>query len=401
MSKHASTFDLADVKPFAIPAAVRTFFVVAAVVGAGIFVLGAFRAPERAWPNFLVNYFYFLVLGLAGAFFVALQHITNAYWSVTVRRLAESLISYLPVALLLAAVLFTGRQYIYSWAHVNGGGEGHNLLALKAPYLNSKFFAMRLIVIFVLWLALSLKMRSNSLKQDTSGDERLTLSNIKLSAAFLPLFGLTFTAFSFDLIMSLEPTWYSTIFGIYCFAGLFFGGLALLALMGVYGRRIGVFSDRVLNRNHLHDVGKLMFAFTVFWAYIMFSQLMLQWYANLPEETQYYMRRFHGGWWPYAIVLFALHFVVPFFALLPREAKRKERSLGIMAILMLIAQWMEAYFLVMPVFFPEGPRFGWIEAGTLLGFLGIFALSVTTFLSRVPCVPVRDPRLRECLSHSQ
>lgn len=385
---------------FRISPTAKMIFGACAALGIASFVLAVFKSPERAWPNFLLNYFFFLLLGLSGAFFTALQHITNAYWSVTARRLAEGLMSYLPVALVLAFVLLAGSHHLYEWTH-HDAVMNDPLLKLKSGYLNPTFFTIRILVFFTIWVGLGLWMRKNSLAQDSSGEARFTLSNIRLSALFIPAFAISFTLMSFDLVMSLEPHWFSTIFGIYCFAGLFYSGLSLLAVLMISGRRSGLFTDDILNENHLHDVGKLMFAFTVFWGYIMFSQLMLQWYANLPEETPYYIRRFYGGWWPFGIALFIAHFIIPFFGLLPREAKRSQCYLKNMAIFMLFSQWLDSYYLVMPVFFKEGPVFGWIEIGTFLGFFGIFAISVGRFLEKVPAIPVKDPRLMECLGHTQ
>ncbi|MEW6055189.1 MAG: hypothetical protein AB1540_01130 [Bdellovibrionota bacterium] len=400
MTHHTHTLEVKNPGPYRFSSTLKMVFGICALVGIASIVAGLATAPERAWPNFLLNYFYFLLLGLSGAFFVALQHITNAYWSVTVRRLAEGLTAYLPVAFVLGLVLLFGLHNLYEWTHHDVVVKDR-ILSQKMGYLNTTFFAIRLVGAFAIWILFTLLMRRNSLAQDSSGDHKFTLSNIKLSAVFLPLFGLSFTMMSFDLVMSLEPHWFSTIFGIYCFSGLFFSGLSLLSLLVIYGRKQGVFANNLVNENHLHDIGKLMFGFTVFWAYIGFSQLMLQWYANLPEETSYYIRRFHGGWWPFSIFLFVIHFVVPFFGLLPREAKRCESYLKAMAVLMLVAQWFDAYYLVMPVFFKEGPVFGWIEVGTFLGFLGVFAITVGRFLEKVPAVPVKDPRLVQCVAHSQ
>lgn len=389
-----------NIGSFRISSTLKTLFGVCAVLGIVTFAAAVNVAPERAWPSFLTNYFYFLMLGLSGAFFTALQHVTNAYWSVTVRRLAESLISYLPVAAVLGIVLFLGRHHLYEWTH-HDVVANDAVLKLKSTYLSSTSFGVRFAFFSAAWLLLAYTMRKNSLEQDKSGDPRLTLVNVRLSIAFLPIFAVAMSLTAVDTIMSLEPHWFSTMFGVYCFSGLFFSGLALLAVLMCAGRRQGLFNDNVVNANHLHDVGKLLFGFTVFWAYIMFDQLMLQWYANLPEETPYYIRRFHGGWWPFACVLFVAHFVIPFFGLLPREAKRSERYLLPMALFCLFAQWLDAYMLVMPPFFKEGPVFGWVEVGTALGFLGFFGISVGRFLEKVPAIAVKDPRLAECLAHTQ
>lgn len=400
MAHHTHLKEVRNPGPYRISPTAKMIFGGSVLVGLVTFAAAVNIDPHRAWPNFLLNYFFFMALGLSGAFFTAVQHVTNAYWSVTVRRVAEGIMSYLWVALVLGIVLFFGRHHLWEWTEHSVVANDH-LLQMKQNYLNTGFFGVRLFGAILVWLAFGLAMRGNSLKQDSTGDERFTLSNVKLGTVFLPVFGITFTLVSFDLLMSLEPHWFSTIFGVYCFAGLFYSGLSLLAVLVIKGRRQGLFSRELVNENHLHDIGKLMFAFTVFWGYIMFSQLMLQWYANLPEETTYYMRRFSGSWWPFSNVLFLAHFVIPFFGLLPREFKRSESYLSRMAIFMLFAQWLDVYYMVMPPFFPQGPVFGWIEIGTFLGFLGLFGISVGRFLEKVPAIPLKDPRLEPCLEHSQ
>src|SRR5690606_22754739 len=202
-------------------------------------------------------------------------------------------------------------------------------------------FIIRNLIALGIWMFFSWKLIGNSLLQDTrQGDYSINLKNRVLAPIFLILFAITYTMVSFDQIMSLDPHWFSTIFGVYCFAGLFYTNLALTALVSIYLKRKGLL-EGIVNENHLHDLGKFMFAFTVFWAYIGFSQFMLIWYANLPEETGYYLRRFDGGWMNVSIFLLVGKFMVPFFALLPREAKRSERRLILVGLWMLVAQWID------------------------------------------------------------
>ncbi len=387
----------------------KMFFTISALLGGALFAFALYSNPTRAWPNYLLNFFFFMGLAAFGSFFTALHHITNSFWSVTVRRLAEGLMSYIPVALVLAVILFFGREHLYVWTSHHAASQlnehSQHLLHGKSGYLNNGFFGIRLFGFLLLWVLVGFKMRSNSLAQDQNGDHKYTLSNIKLACVYIPLFALTFSFVSYDLIMSLEPTWFSTIFGVYCFSGIMFSGYSLLAILLIQGRRNGIFSDQIVNVNHLHDVGKMMFTFTVFWTYIMFSQLMLMWYANLPEETPYFIRRFHGnvstGWWGVFVLLLLLHFVVPFLALASRDFKRNQNHLYRMAILMMFAQWLDVYFMVMPVFFESGPVFGWIELSAIVTFIGIFGLSIGRFLEKVPAIPYQDPRLARCLAHNQ
>ncbi len=392
---------LAKVGSFSTSATTKALFGVSALIGLVLTALAIKSDPTRAWSNYLINFFFFISLALCGAFFMALQHVTNSYWSVTVRRVAEALVSYLVPGVLLGLVLFFfGKHYLYEWSH-HEEMLHDPILALKASYLNSGAVLFRYVVFGAISIGLSFWIRSNSLQQDVSGDKKITLKNIKLSTVFIPLFAFSYSLMAVDFLMALEPHWFSTIYGVYCFAGLFYSGLALIAFLVIRGRQSGVFSELVVNDNHVHDIGKLMFGFTVFWAYIFFSQFMLQWYANIPEEITYYLRRSDGGWFKYGFMLVLVHFVIPFFALLPRQAKRCASYLSKIAVFMLITQWLDVYYLVMPVFFKSGPVFGWIEVGTFLLFFGIFGISVGRFLEKNKMVPVKDPRIEACLRHAQ
>lgn len=409
MGHTTTTTEIKNPGSYQFGAGVKMFFILATLVGGALFAFALFSNPERAWPNYLINFFFFMGLAAFGSFFVALQHITNAFWSVTVRRIAEGLMSFIPIALVLAVILYLGREHLFLWTTHSGieklDHHSQHLLHGKAPYLNNTFFAIRLIGFLALWALVGFKMRSNSLAQDNNGDHKFTLSNIKLACFYIPLFAVTFSLISFDLLMSLQPTWFSTIFGVYTFAGIMFSGFSLMAILLIKGKRSGLFTDQLVNLNHLHDVGKFMFTFTVFWTYIMFSQLMLMWYANLPEETPYYISRFKGsltnGWWGVFVFLLVIHFIVPFLALVSRDFKRKPNHLYRMAWLMMFAQWLDVYLMVMPVFHSNGPVFGWIEISGIIAFTGVFGLSISRFLEKVPAIPYKDPRLARCLAHNQ
>lgn len=376
---------------------VRTGFIVLAVIGIVTFLAGLKLNPERAWTSFLINHFYFMSLALGGLFFASLQWVTGSMWSAPVRRLIESFTAYLPVVLITFAILSLGVPKLYLWSHAEHV-VGDMVLEGKSGYLSFGFFVIRNVLAIGIWLFFAYVMIRNSLAQDKTGDYGLTLKNRALSPIFLILFGLLFTMASFDQLMSLDPHWFSTIFGIYCFAGLFYIILASTAIMTVYMLSKQKLTG-IVNDNHLHDLGKWMFAFTVFWAYIAFSQFMLIWYANLPEETGYYLRRFHGDWKWVSLFLLMGKFLVPFFVLLPREAKRNPRILVGVGIFMLIAHWIDLMWIVQPEFFADGPRFGWAEIGISLGFMGIFGFAVSQFLARNNIVAIGDPRLLESVHH--
>jgi hypothetical protein len=265
-------------------------------------------------------------------------------------------------------------------------------------YLNPTFFFIRLAIYFAVFIGLALFFTRNSLRQDETGDLRTTRKMEIASAPLIPLFALSLTFIGLDLFMSLDPHWFSTMFGVYCFAGAFYTVLALTAVITVWLKRRGMMSG-ILNENHLHDLGKFMFAFTVFYAYIGFSQFMLIWYANLPEETMYFMHRMDGGWKYASFFLLIGKFMIPFFMLLPRESKRSETILSRVGLWMLFAHWIDLMWIVQPEFHKTGPVIGWIEIGTAVGFVGLFGFMVIRFLSRNTVVAIGDPRLEESVHH--
>ena len=368
-----------------------------ALLGVFIFVIGIGTHPDRVWASFVQNHFFFMSLGVGGLFFAGLHWLTNAMWSAAIRRLSEALTSYLPVALVLTFVLYFGIHQLYPWSHAQHVA-GDAVLQGKSGYLNVSFFMIRNVIALGIWMLFANKLVGNSLAQDRTGAIELTRKNRSLVPAFMILFGISFTVASFDLMMSLDPHWFSTMFGVYCFAGLFYSTLAMTCLITVLLKSSGKL-DGIVNENHLHDLGKYMFAFTVFWAYIGFSQFMLIWYANLPEETGYFIRRLDQGWYAVSVFLLVGKFVTPFLLMLPREVKRNSKFLAVMAVFMLLAQWIDVLWLVQPQFFPRGPIVGWIEIGIALGFLGLFGLAVVVFLKRNNVVAIGDPKLAQSVFH--
>jgi hypothetical protein len=382
---------------FQISGTFRAVLLVFVAIGAVAFASGLQQDPARAWASFLLNHFYFMSIALGGLFIAAIQWLTGAMWSAPVRRVSESFTAYLPVALLMGVILYFGLNHLFIWTNPDVV-RGDLVLEHKASWLSPNFFMIRDIVAIVIWIVFAKIMIGNSLAQDVSRDAALTLKNRRLSPAFLIVFGLTFTLVAFDLLMSLDPHWYSTMFGVYCFAGLFYSSLALTCLVTLYLRSKGKL-DGIVNENHLHDLGKFMFAFTVFWAYIGFSQFMLIWYANLPEETSYFIHRFHNHWLYVSAFLLFGKFMVPFFLLLPRDAKRNGKSLAIAGIFMMVAQWIDVMWMIQPEFFKDGPRFGITEFGVTLGFLGIFGFIVARFLGKHNIVAIGDPNLARSVFH--
>lgn len=385
------------VKKFDAPQGLKTAAVVMIAIGAIGFGVGLLRSPERLWPAYLTAFFFVSCLGLGGLFFSVINHIAKAGWSTSIRRIAEGMSSFIPVMLIGSFVLLLGLKTLYPWADPHLV-EANPLLQLKTAYLNTGFLVVRLLVFGLGMFFFARAIVGNSLKQDASGDESLTHKNVGLSIAWTLFFAITFSLFSVDLLMSLLPTWYSTIFGIYCFAGLFQSSLAFLVLLLIFMKRKG-FIVGYYGIDHIHDVAKYMKGFTVFWAYIAFSQFMLIWYANIPEETEFYLMRAQNGWMGISMALLVFKFVVPFLALLPRGWKRNESHLIMVSVLILVMQYLDVFWLVQPNFNENHMSFGFYDLALLLGFLGLFLMTMMRFYAKHSLVAVKDPRLEEALHH--
>lgn len=362
---------------------------------------------QSALRSYLVAFCFVLSIGLGALFFVLIQHLTRAGWSVGVRRVAECIACGLPPLALLALPILLGMGLLYPWANPQAfigsafrDAADVHLLHLKEAYLNPVFFVIRVVVYFAVWSGLAVYFFNRSVKQDETGDPALTSQMQTVSAPGMLLYAVTVTFASFDLLMSLNPLWFSTIFGVYFFAGSVVAALATIILVMHLLQRAGRLT-RVVNTEHYHDLGKLLFGFMVFWTYIAFSQFMLIWYANLPEETVWYRARMNGGWAVFSLVLLFGHFVVPFLALISRHPKRMGWPLVAGAVWMLAVHWLDIYYLVMPVLY--GPQFGIVPLGLmdltmLVALCGLFASAVAMRMSRVSLLPERDPRLAESLA---
>ncbi len=394
---HGHAAEIRNPGTFETPSSLKSTLIVLSAVGVGTFAAGLATDPKHTWISFLQNHFYFMSLAIGGLFFAAVQWLTSAMWSAPIRRISESFTAYLPIAVLGFVALSFGMHDLYVWTHPEHVAESQ-VLQHKTAYLNIPFFVIRNLIALVLWYLFARSLIGRSITQDTTRDATLSRKNANLAPIFLLIFAFTYTMASFDQLMSLDPHWFSTIFGVYCFAGLFYSTLALTCLFTLYLRSKGKL-EGVVNENHLHDIGKFMFAFTVFWAYIGFSQFMLIWYANLPEETGYYIKRFHGGWMGVSIFLLVGKFMTPFILLLPRDMKRNATRLALVAVFMMIAQWIDVLWMVQPEFYATGPKIGLIDLGLTVGFAGLFGLAVFRFLAKNNIVAVGDPRLAESVHH--
>jgi len=372
----------------------RAALVVAALGLAGLAV-GVAASPVRALTNLLVGALYVTDLAVGGTVLLCLLAVANAGWAVVLKRVLEALGSFVPVGGLLLLATTPGLRALYEWARPEAAADA--LLAGKSAFLNPTFFVARMVVILTLWTVFSMRLRGLSLAQDRSGDAAATRATVRWAAGFLVVFAITACLGAFDWLMTLEARWFSTIFGFYNVAGILVSTVTAVAVAAILLRRAGALPQ--LRDDHLHDLGKLMFAFATFWAYQWISQFLLIWYSNIPEETVYFERRWEGGWWSVFLVNAIVNWALPFFLLLPRGAKRDERVLLGVGALLLFGRWLDLWLMAMPSNFPERPWPGLLELAGLVGPAGLLVFWVTRSLGRVPLLARHDPYLGESLHH--
>lgn len=369
---------------------------VAALGGAVLLGLGDLAKLQRAY---LVAFMYVLSIALGALWFVAIQHLTNAKWSVVVRRVAELLADNMVLVAVLSlgvvVPMFAGSTDLYAWLD-HAKVEHDHILHHKAAYLNIPFFAVRWVLYFGFWIWLGRRFFKLSVRQDSEGGTELSSALQRTSAPGMIAFAVTLTFCSIDLLMSLDATWFSTMFGVYYFAGCVLAGYSSLALALSWVQSTGRLTSSV-TREHYHDIGKMMFAFTVFWAYIGFSQFMLIWYADIPEETHWYHWRFEGGWKVVSALLLGAHFVVPFFGLMSRHVKRNKRSLGFWAVWILLIHYVDLFWLVYPNGSAEVPL-GLVDVLCLVGVVALFVGVAARRARGVNLLPTGDPRLADSLA---
>jgi hypothetical protein len=386
----------------ALPGIVQGLAAVGVLAGGGALAWACLQGDlALAWSSYLIGVFFALGLGIFGVAWLAMLYLAGADWSVTMRRVPEAMTSWLLPGGVLALVVGLGAPQLYHWSHAEAVA-GDALLTHKAPFLNMTMFWALTGVSLVLWVVFGSLIVGASRKQDREGGHGPTRSSRTLSALFLVVFAITLSIVSFYLLLSLEAHWFSTMFAVLVFTDIVQTGTAFVAvvagLLVMAGKLKGF-----LNENHLHSLGKMVFASTGFWAYIYFCQFMLIWYANIPEETVYFLRRMDNGWLPYLLLLPALKFVVPFLILIPRNGKRSPRTLVPVAVLLLAAQFLELFVMV-------GPAIGHgeaaahahlplVEFASTLGFVGLFTLVFGWALARHDAVPLKDPSLKECLEY--
>ena len=319
-------------------------------LGVVLFLVFLLSDPSRALFAYLIGWTFCVSIALGALFFVMIQHITKARWSTTIRRIPEALAANFPILALLGIPVLLGHYDLFHWTHAGlydpASPEYDSIVAGKQAYLNLPFFVVRYVLYFALWSWLGHRLYAISVGNDTDPDPERTLALRKVSAYGIPLAAVTTAFASFDFLMSTDPHWFSTMFGVYFFAGGWLGALSLITFMALAFKRAGMLPEVTVE--HLQDMGKFMFAFVVFWTYIAFSQYMLYWYANLPEETVWFIKRTSVGWETVAWSLVIFHFILPFLILLPRATKRIAPVLAVMAVWILAVHWVDLWWIAMP-----------------------------------------------------
>ncbi len=381
-----------------LPAGLKKFGSIIFILGLILALVAFYVDKERAIFNYLILYSMLISIGLGSLFLIALEYVAGADWSVPFRRIPEFLSGILPLLFVLVIPLLIFNHDLFHWTHKEAV-EKDVILKGKEPYLNITFFIVRAFAFIAVWVIFYLILAKNSSKQDATKDQNLTRKNIKFSAIFIPIFAITITFTSIDWLMSLEPHWFSTIFGVYYFAGTVIASLAAVTLIVVFLKEKGYYQPWITD-DHLYSFGALLFAFVNFWAYIAFSQYLLIWYANLPEETFWFLTRWEGSWSIVSILLIIVHFIVPYAVLLSQPAKMNPKKLKFISIWLLFAHLLDIYWLVMPNMteMKSGYHFSWIDF--VFPFLGIgFVMLVLSFFGKNKnLLPIGDPKLKRGLN---
>ncbi|GAB1454215.1 membrane protein [Draconibacterium sp.] len=367
------------------------------LIGIGVvaFVLGFIFDAKRTWANYLLNNYYFLSIAIGAAFFGAIQYITNSGWSAAFKRIPEAMAAYIPFAGVFFLILFFGMHSIFEWTHDEVIQHDH-LIQHKSPYLNVPFFFIRVVVFFAVWTILSRILRKFSLKEDEVGGLLYFQKSELYSKIFIFVIAITFTLFSVDMLMSLDPHWFSTLFAAKSFIAAFLHGSSIITLIVIILNRTGNLD--LLNRSHLHDFTRYIFMTSIIWGYFNFSEFMLIWYGNIPEETVWFVERWDGAYKILFFVNIILNWAIPFFVLMPRKTSRSKLIIFPVIIILMIGQYTELYYIIWPNVVHEA-KFGLLEIGTFLGYAGVFSLIVSSYLAKASLVPKNHPYLEESLHH--
>ena len=373
----------------------RNVLMFAALLGILGCIAGYFLDPARLFHSYIVAFAFTSMIGLGAFFFVMVQFLTGSAWSVTMRRIMENVMITLPLGLVLFIPVALGLREIYPWMNQQLM-QSDPTLRLKGAYLTHDFFILRTAIYFLLWSLWVGSIYRQSTKQDTTRSIQQMHIASRWSAPGLFLAVAIGSMASFDWLMSLEPKWYSTIFGLVMLSGGALSFFSVVTLVCLGFRRAGILKNSI-TPEHYHDLGKWLFALTAFYTYVAFSQYFLIWYANLPEETIWYRHRMVGGWLPISLAMPFLRFLIPFFVLLCRGAKRSLSVIAFIAVWSLIVEYIDLYWIVMPTYYKNGPQLHWLDLVTLVTTVSLCGLLFWSRFRAHKMVPVGDLRFEQSL----
>jgi hypothetical protein len=361
------------------------------ILGMALTVVSARVAGEHVWPSYLFGFLFWWGLSLGSGGIVMLHHLTGGRWGLAIRRIVEAGVRTTPLMAALFLPIFFGLSHLYEWTHAEVVAADE-VLRHKSRYLNVPFFSLRAVLYFAVWIGVAHFLTRWSYEQDRGGDPQVSRRLRALSGPGIVLYGGTVTFAAVDWVMSLEPHWYSTIYGIAFILGHALTALAAAILVAAGLSRVEPLS-RVATSEVFHDLGNLLLALVMLWAYVAFSQFLIIWSGNLPEEIPWYLRRTRGGWGIVAAMLILFHFAVPFLLLLSRAVKRNVRALGIVAGVILILRVVDLYWIVMPAFEERGIGPHWSNAAAFLGVGGLWLAVWARELQRHARIPISAPRV--------
>ena len=374
------------------------------IIGVIALILGFVNDAHSAWPSLLFNTYFFLGISVFAVFFIALQYVAEASWSIVLKRVPEAIISFLPISgiimliIMVTAVMHFGGNHIYHWMAdgvMDPNSENYDkIIAGKEAFLDTTFFLIRSVIYILGWLYFGRKLKQLSLNEDKHGGLENYNKGFRTSAWFMVFFAITSSIASWDWIMSIDTHWFSTLFGWYVFSEWAVIGFVSILLITLYLKRLGYLES--VNESHIHDLGKYVFAFSLVWTYMWFSQFMLIWYSNIPEEVAYFTARLEVENYKFLFWFrVAINFLFPIILLMSRDAKRNNSRLIFVCIVILIGHWLNSYLLVAPGTLNKEGHIGFTEIGMGLGFFGLFIYVVFNALTKAPLETKNHPFLDE------
>lgn len=379
-----------------------------ALIGIGVLtlILGIVSgySGNRIWSNVLINGWFFFGIGLIGTFFVSIQYAAQAGWATVLKRVFEAISQYTYFGAAILILVFIGASmhwnHIYHWmdADLYDPTSGHydHLIANKQAYLNQPFWWARTLIFLGVYVFFTYWFRKTSLQEDQIGGLSIYKKSKTMSAIFLVFFGYTSVVATWDWLMSIDTHWFSTLYGWYIFSGIWISSMVCMYLLVAYLKSLGHLKQ--VNGSHIHDLGKWIFAVSFLWTYLFFSQFMLIWYSDIPEEVTYYIPRIQDYTWIFWGMVI-INFVFPMLLLMSKDTKRNLGVLTFVSILILIGHWLDVYMLVTPGVMKADGQLGWFEIGLALGFAGTFIFVVLNAMTKASVVVKHHPMMEESLHH--